>query len=195
MRRRACVFWGSRAYLTVRFPLSAFGLVPPLEVEIPGMKPTGWRGHWQTTDGAESVHIGRLMCSADPRTTERRDWETVYFLERTRWGYEWWEGSVARKVGDTFVREPLSEDIVRVHRTRVLWEESLDKIDHPVADAFMRATWPCKTHYWNVRGDDLYLTYAVTWLYPDRKLRFAAALSRAMKAAKRDGIDARVVRA
>lgn len=194
MRNRRNVFWGARVYLTVRIPLASLGLTAPKPVEIDGLSASDVDGYWTSADDSTSVHISRVFSGGNPLDRPRKLWETVYCLEpANHGGFEWWEGFTSRRADGDVIREPLPDDVVRQHRDYVRWFESLDDIDHPIVDALMGVTLHCKTYYWDVRGDYLLLTYSVKWFYPSRRFAFSAALSRAMKVAKRAGVDVRVV--
>lgn len=192
MRNRASTFFGSRAYLTVRVPLSALGLTAPEPVTFDGMDLGCVSGMWMTPDESSFVSISSLTSGHDPREFAHEDWEEPRFLECDRYGWSWWEGWRGAKIDGAIVREALPDDVVARHRDYINWIAYLDHIDHPLMHRLMDVSSWCKTHYWEVRGDHLMLTYSVKWFYPNRRLGFAAALSRAIKAAKRMGIAVRV---
>jgi len=196
MRGRRNVFWGPRAYMTVRFSMEELGLAEPPRVLLDGLKPGCMEGFWESDDGVNVAMIGNPSSGCDPTTMSLESWERPLFVEKSRWGgYSWWDGWRGRKRADgTIEREPLDANVVEQHRAHCLWFDALDDINHPAMRLFVGATLWTKTHYWNVDGDALTITYAVKWFYATRKLGFCAALSRAMKAAKRHGLQAHVTR-
>jgi hypothetical protein len=201
MRGRAHGFWGRRAYLTVRLPLSIVSPPPPAPV-FPGLAPSPYLdGLWLSPDESEHVSIEQLFCGADPSAFQHKPWEPVYFAERERpdpahGGWSFWTGHRGRKVGDGVEHEPLPMDIVAMHRARDAWQRALYRYgQNDVLDAFLATGEWAKSMDWAVDGEHLLVMYGVKWFYPERKRRFAALLSRAMKTAKRAGVAARVLRA
>lgn len=67
--------------------------------------------------------------------------------------------------------------------------------NHPALDAFLFAARSAKAEYFDVIGDEIYITYAVKWFFADTKLRFASRLAKAIRVAKGAGVSARVIEA
>lgn len=183
-----------RANITVRFSMREFGLVEPPEVVFPGMTADGFRGWWGSADERVRIHIGPVESALHP--SEAWPGEPTHFIVAVPGGWSWWEGVRLTTHDDGSITcEPVDEAAIGQHRARRLWFDALDTNEHPILRQFAQASY-CGANLWEVNGDDLFLTYTVKWkrFYGDRKLRLSAALSRAMKAAKRAGFKARVVR-
>lgn len=200
MRSRARVFWGNRAYLTVRLPVTLVGSLPPPPVSLPGLNHSALEGSWENENETEFVHIGRLVSSCDPRESERQAWQTPHFVEQLgEDSWQWWEGHRTRRLSEssagryTQEREPLSESIIGQHKAHCEWIDALYEFGkHPVLDAFLSASRWSKSFGLHTEGDRLFAVYGVKWFYPWTKRGFSADLARAVRCAKRHGVPCRV---
>lgn len=194
MRRRD----GYRAYITVRLSMREFGLIEPPDVVFPGMvKLEDFRGEWDALDGRSRISIGPVSSADYPCADDSAPYERPVFVETDSVGWSWWEGVQSTTLeSGAIAREPVDEAAIGQHRARRLWFDALDTTEHPILRQFAQAASWCGGNLWEVEGDDLFITYTVKWkrFYGDRKLRLSAALSRAMKAAKRAGLKALVVK-
>lgn len=185
-----------RAYITVRLSMRDYGLTEPPEVVFDGMSADdGFRGWWSSADERERIRIGLVESGSHPRDVWHE--KSACFITSIPGGWLWWEGvrSITHDDG-TITCESVSEEAIGQHRARRLWFDALDTTEHPILRQFAQAASWFGGNLWEVNGDDLFLTYTVKWkrFYGDRKLRLSAALSRAMKAAKRAGVTVRVMR-
>ena len=185
-----------RAHITVRLSMRQFGLIEPPEVVFHGMvKLEDFRGEWDAVDGRSRISIGPVSSAGYPCANDIVPYERPVFIEADSFGWSWWEGVQSTTLENVSITyEPVDESAIGQHRARRLWFDALDTTEHPILRQFAQASY-CGANLWEVNGDDLLLTYTVKWkrFYGDRKLRLSAALSRAMKAAKRAGVKVRVV--
>jgi hypothetical protein len=184
MRGRRIVFWGRRALLTVRLPLSLIS-----EPEPPKWGPPegeGWEEGW----------LGWF------RETQVSEGET---LTET---WDVWE-SGARRISQThptgekptregWVIEELPPEETEKFLAHKAWKDKyLHGIEgstgNPVLDEFHRAGFWAKTTYTDVDGGFLYLTYSVKWFYPHHKYRFSADLHRAFRLARKHGVRVKML--
>lgn len=182
---------GRYYYLTVRFSKAQLGLVEPECVRFDGMMEV-FEGHWESSGGAEHVCIGNPSCGVRPELTIDASWQQPIAIEPTTYGWTWWEGwrGVVQANGDV-IRTPIDEAIVRQYRERELWFRALDAA-HPILRLFSEAC-AIGVYRWETEGNALLIRYQMKVKYRKGKLWFCSALSRAMKAAKKCGIKARVV--
>lgn len=205
LRNCAHVIWGRRAFITVRLPLSVIPPIPSLDYAASWGDPSGFEGSWETPGPDETRLITRISSLTSMRAPEGNN--NVHFLETEEHGehkcYIWWEGARYRMsqnyklIPDS--EELLPESVVGAHRDYVRWcSKYLHGTDgptgNPVMDAFLAASNHAKTHYANINGSFLYLTYSVKPMYPDRPRRFACDLKRAFRIATKHGVDARLLR-
>lgn len=207
MRGRTKSFWGRRAYLTVRLPLSLVPTPCPEPVTFAGLSAEG-DGTWMNEDTTEIVHAYKASIGTDPRKLARMAHEPVYFATKEYDGddgYEhwtFWTGTHYRTIGTLadgrgiHEKTPIDEATVARHKAYVEWHDRLHHTGlNPVLDAFVEAGDSAKATYFEVEGDNLLVTYGVKYFYPNRKRRFAAKLARAFRTAKALGIQVRALRA
>lgn len=191
MKNRRRVFWGARAYLTVRLPVELLPGPLPKKPTIEGLKESEFcEGHWENEDLTEYVYIFKSQANREP--------EDGYFQELTHDGptyrlWSYWKGERCVRDGSTERYEAVSEEIVGQYKVWHEWSRSLHRFGNgEVLDAFVEASSHAKVFSVWVRNGFVHLYYGVKWKYPNRKLAFSAALSRAVKLAAREGYRARV---
>lgn len=218
MRNRENRGWGSRAYLTIRVPMSLVPTPCPPPSRFPGLSPMGFSGHWANQDESKYVSIHQCTLGNDPRLDEDPEdplQRPMYFisLDSTReyegkpgeppqivenWSY--WTGCRNHQIGvhdcgrPSYTSEDLTEEEVGHEKAFQEWFHILQEPDiHPVLDALRLASEFAKSTNW-ARTDDgqLVVTFGVKWFYPDRKLRFASAISRAFRIARQMGLKLKV---
>lgn len=211
MRHRSRVLWGSRAFITVRFPLSLIPEpLPPRANEEHNLGISmGLEGYWKRQEEENTVLtvIAQISSGRDP--SDRKSETPVYHLRETDYGYEWWEIEERVFKGGLDVEpyrvnliavRPGPEAVMNAYRARKLWREKYlqgheGETGIPVLDGFLGAANWAKTTYQHVdeKNGQVFITYSVKWFYPNRKLRFSSDLARAMRAAKAAGVPARIV--
>lgn len=211
MRGRSRNFWGRRAYLTVRVPVSLVPTPMPEPVRFEGFREGPFAGSWKSLDDSEYITISRVATGRDPHDTTfgyMRPWQPVYFANRDHVGavgadyesWSYWTGTRTKTVGTDVNEEPLQERSALDERTVGLHkahQEWLDRLQleglHPVLDALVISGYAAKSVHYEVKGQNILVTFGVKWFYPDTKLRFASGLGRAFRLAKRMGIPIRVI--
>jgi hypothetical protein len=216
MKKRRGSFWGRRSYLTARFPLSVYP--EPFPIWEPPGKPGAFEGSWRKLNGDTVIEttVSRISSGCDPRETP--DGEDALFVEKTSWGYEWWEGH--RRYLEVEPGKPIDEaskelgeaecpiGIIEAYRKEDRWISKwihgvLERGDRTAFEAAwaalpetvrrVLATSRCaRATYFERNGDQALVTWAVKWFYPDTKLGFARDLSRLVKAFKRAGVPIRI---
>lgn len=204
MRNRSSTFFGSRAFLTVRFPLS---VLPSKPDWTPPGKSTGLAGYWTRTgaDGVEEtvviseVHTGKV----NPRESKRITWP-IYYPEQS-WMGNWvfWEAQVIRQVlpkPEVSHMDPaLAEPMVTAYRAHQRWHaryltgNSAESTGIQALDALDAASSGAKATYGVIHGAYAYKTYSVKWFYPERARRFSNDLARALDVCKKEGFTVRVL--
>lgn len=190
MRGRTRNFWGRRAYFTIRIPLSAITETYPRFDSV-------------------ALGLGRPDNSNTPQRIEDGRLHRAHFE---------WDEDASGLVGETFVytaeayrafierddprpdileRAPVPQEIVKQYAAERAWgrkyAETLEyPKGHPLEHLADAVEW-CKTTYYEVCGDYLYLTYSVKYFYPERARRFAAAAKKAVNVARKRGVTLRVV--
>lgn len=197
MRGRRGSFWGERAYLSVRLPRDVAGQSPPTFIPE-GFVSDGWEGSWKSPDGLTTVHIGKASSNIPPEEIgdERRLF--IQPSESDGW-YDFWSGYISREVGrdendrPVFEQSEVPEGWVARYK---VWREWLDALHgygvSPLMDAFVEAGQSAKSMEVGVSEDALTILYGVKWFYADRKLRFCADLSKAVRMAHSMGIRGRL---
>lgn len=213
MKGRGIVFWGRRAFLTVRIPACVLPVPrPPIDyckgwgVEImDGM----WEKH--RGDGAvEHRSISRLSSGDDPRTFANKEPAIIHHLTSEIVGgwtiYRWWEGTlrIVHNEGtdeEVVERSNLPAEDITAHQTVCEWRErymdgTREAVRGIVLDAFLNATQRAKTHYAHLSEDGRFITftYSVKWFYHGRTRRFCSDLARAFRIATNNGIDVKLMR-
>ena len=195
MRNRTRNIWGRRAYLVVSIPRS-LAEPEPEQVTFPGFTETGFIGTWTNPDQTESIVISECHTGTDP--TERLE-EPIHHVHHYGGTWTFWQGAKYRTVGveengrNKVEVTPLDEATITKHRAWYQWWRALGALGrHPVIDALSDAGDFAKSTQWYTKEDKLCVAFGVKWFKPRTKLRFSAALSRAIKLAKRVGIPIRV---
>ena len=198
MRGRTTSWWGRRAYLTVRVPVSLVPTPMPAPVRFEGFRAGPFPGLWESLAGSETITISRVMVGHDPNVGAILPWQPVYFANRAptvRAAYEVWSYWTGTRIEDAREYTALDEATVGRHKAHQEW---LDRLQleglHPVLDALVFAGSEAKSVHFEVKGHDIFVTFGVKWFYPDTKLRFAANLGKAFRVAKRIGIPIRAIR-
>lgn len=196
LRGREHNFWGRRAYITARVEPAAFP--EPFPGLPKGLEP----GYF--TDGylipGEDTSVGFFgVYSGSPPTSE----EPVYRLTEERTGaWTWREITVSKldeeglPTGERLPTEPRHEAWLEEHIAAQswIWRHVHEPPDHPRFHKLSEATWWAKTSAFNTCPDtgDYCITFGVKWFYPHTSRRFCAALSRWVKALKREGYRVKV---
>ena len=210
MASRRRVFWGERAFVSVRVPWSVYPEPLP-----PFVSPLGFvevaAGQWERRTGSTTkrvISIGEVSLGVDPRTqAPERPSEAFWFLEQAAWGWRWWEGheeeiDEAAPISSEEARKTLGElpeEMVAAYRARHLWFSRWARGVHgpvgvPVLDALFVAANDAKTTYHGETPHGEVTTFSVKWFYPARKLGLCAALHHAFRVARRTGVDLRLLR-
>lgn len=195
MKTRERNFWGDRAYLTVRLPVSLVGAPRPSPLNFPGLVQE-YDGWWTNESGSKHIRISQVFSSKNPETNEDLDCEP-HFIEKVRSDWVYWTGEVVTQLegDDTPVIESLPQALIAQHKALVDWMgKARSGASNPILESFCEAGDYARSTNWQVdeAGDFLYVTYGVKWRYPQQKLRFCADLSRALKLAKASGVSAKV---
>lgn len=208
MRGRANVFWGKRAYLSVRMPRSVVDGIIPTEPCPEGFTPDPeWEGTWVTPDGLESIRVCKSGTGVKPDPEDEELFgphETVASVEETPHGtWDIWSGSRTRKVmlpdGSDYEWEPsdskVSADFILAYKAYSEWKERLYGEDlSPLVTAFNEAGYSAKSTHWKIEPDGLVVRYGVKWFYAYRKFRFCTDLSKAVTAARLAGKKVKLLR-
>jgi hypothetical protein len=216
MKSRSRYLFGSRAFVTVKVPLNVFPELPP---EVPDFgKPYSFQGMWEQRDNGvyTFTSIRSLSSTKNPMELVRDEHSSTprcVELDPYSKFWRWFEGTKIVYRCDTSLEYPLSdpkkellqrvelpEEHIADHKNRQNWfdnycQGSSEKAwEDPLVGGFLWAGNEAKATYAWIKGDDVFLQYAVKWFYPKRKLRFSAKLARAVSRAKRSGHDVRVYR-
>lgn len=211
MKGRRNSFWGRRAFLTVRLPLSILPVPCPSKDYAKGWGEEVADGHWRTEseDGGVCIHnISEVSSTSNPKDlfSEEELEQIHYITSRNEYGYEsfsWWEGekSILDGSGQIVETEPLPIEAIDAHRAWVFWANSYlhgenDVERGPALEAFLQASHRAKTHYasFSEDGKYLYFTYSVKPFLRERTKRFCSDLKRAFEVAHAHGIDAKLSR-
>lgn len=202
MKGRATVFWGRRAYITVRLPTSVFPVPRPSVNYCKDWGEQIFSGTWSTRVSPEVMEY-RDICRSSSYTPPESAKTGIHFLEVNDSYYSWWEGTLTRvhgtKGASDWLVETLPESVIAQHRAVDDWDEryltgNTEAERGPVLDAFLTAANWAKTHYTALTPEFLYITYSVKWFYHNRAHRFCGDLKRAFRVATAYGVDARLIR-
>lgn len=192
MKRASETFWGDRAFVTVRLPISLVSVpCPPNDYCKDWGDPTysGWKKY--VGDGIierRSVYKESQYSFDDDADPNCNCWCGEISIED-------------RKNGGYFTALMPDEDILS-HVALAEWQEKYlngigDRDDlHPVHKAFLDCRRFAATHYPRLSEDKryMYFTYSVKHRYHNRKMRFCADLKRAFRLSKKHGINAKLMR-
>jgi hypothetical protein len=195
MGGRASTFFGRRAYISVRLPVSLLGTQPP-QFTPEGFKEGTFKGEWENEDESVAVIITKVHSGRDPAEGKYSTHERPLFIEDDGYGgWSFWSGYFARRVDDKMVYEPVPDEWVAQHRTYSEWADSLHCYgNHPLLDAFLSAGESAKTTDFQLTNKWLDIVFGVKWFYPGRKLRFCRDLSGAIRLARKENISVRLLR-
>jgi hypothetical protein len=201
MKGRKGAFWGPRAFVTVRLPVS---VLPAPVPSVDYCKGWGWSttevGGWlkDLGDGVTEIrYIHRVHSSTDP-TLRGPPTPAIHHLTAERRGeqvtYYWWEGilAVIRTVDGTETQERFELPAEAITAHRAVYEYSAKYLSgamddtvlqDPTLRAFLTVADYAKLHDVALHGQFLYLTYAVKWFLPGATRLFSRELSRAFRVA------------
>lgn len=214
MKGRQSVFWGRRAFLTVRLPASVIPVPrPPIDYCKDWGEDLGNIWVKDLGDGVEEVrHLGEISSGGDPRVDRDEDAAEIHFLTEEKEGvytlFSWWEGTLTVvRPAESDTEEPtretsdLSVEAITAHKALRDWnamymDGTVGAERGVVLDAFLAASNAAKTHYTAMSEDGqlLYITYSVKWFYKSRARRFCADLKRAFRAAAENNVNAKLIR-
>lgn len=193
MKGRVLSFWGWRALVTVRLPVSIFTVPRP---SMDYCKEWGAEafGGWELVrpDGhVEYREITRAYSPSPvaPGWTVR--WEGICRVLALKS-----DPGMFPSVVDQY---PIPDEAIEAHKAVDAWKDryitgAVDAERGPVLDAFLQASGYAKTHYVDIDGEWAYFTYSVKPFYKDRARAFCADLKRAFRVAHEHGVDARLQR-
>lgn len=220
MRVRTGTFFGRRALLTVRFPKSVLPVARP--AFTPPGKSTGMEGYWESEEGDSKVlyNISLLHSSKSPHRKRKPSKlrhglvPTIHFPKcdvrepfedgsiDERW--TWWEGlKVTTSPDGTRVFENIPDDVVQDYVAFRTWhsqylnrswnEGPVPDTGLPWLDALHAVAGYAKRFESISYTNDIAFAYFLRLREPRGRLRFCAALSRAIKLAKKQGVEVYVM--
>lgn len=188
MRGKIKTFWGERAYIKVAVPLALFPENPPPFELDPYLNEDGY----YIKDGL----IYNLYKVTGPDPTNEVNYNEIHFLSKVEEEnyYQWWEGILLDKNTHKKVGE-IPENIIAQYVKRRKWVNKYiyGNDSSAVFQALNIAACYAKGPYYDLRTDNLILTYGVRWFYPDRKRKFCAALANACQYARYMGHPLRIL--
>lgn len=218
MRCRVQSLFGERAFLCVRVPITVYPEPSPVIPSFPGEELYG--GHWslEKEDGShDEVVISNPSSGMDPHEFDGP--ETLRFVEKTPYYWQWWTGwkysipagATREETWECFHRgEDLPIEVVEQYRRVCGWEYTFvhgyprapyeahegwrNDARWAVASALLDAGTHAKTVYPHVDGEFMTLTFSVKWRYPQRVRRFSAAMHRVFDLARKRGVAVKVLR-
>ena len=211
MKHRQLSFWGSRAFMTVSFPL-AWIPEPMPKFEDPGKPHECFGGSWKKVleDGRElALFVSKISYSGNrmPVHGEVIDDDErkikCYFPERDEYGHiHWWEGyaTVNEPGSKEWKRAPeydLDEDVIAAYRELRKWKDKylvyMEWVrEHPLRSPMWEMEGWSKTHYDDVIDGRVYMQFSVKWFYRYYRRRFCNAVRKAIKIARKHNLDFRV---
>jgi hypothetical protein len=215
MHNRVEVFWGDRAYLTIRFGTKTFPEQYPRfsakQLESIG-QPSFLEENWEKSDPKQNVDIWTTISKIYGfHAPEENETRTIYNVKSDNVSdYSWYEGyqrifkfgslnndSVSLK--DNFIEQrALDKKFIEKHIAQKKWERKyiwgVTKDPHYITDLILYVLDYCKTAYFYDDETSYLLVFAVKWFYPDEKLRFCSNCAKLLRELKRIYPKARILK-
>jgi len=217
MRGRTGTFFGRRALLALRFSLSVLPVARP-KWTFQG-KSTGMEGYWESEERDSKVLYNISLCHSSKPASQKPDVkrnlthkiyaQTCHSSKIDEDGdldesWSWWEGiKMTTSPDGSRVYENIAEDVVLSYIAYRSWYaqyidrswnmEEVPETGLPWLDALHDAAGYAKRFQGYTHGSIVNFAYFLRLREPQGRLRFCADLSRAIKLAKKVGVEVYVM--